>query len=234
MGKRWIGDIAGQLSIEALLQYFELWDAMTRVNLTQGREDTISWRWTATGSYTARSAYKAFFEGSTRFAGAKPIWKAWAPLKVKFFMWLAVRGRLWTADRRHRHGLQNPTPCPLCDQVLESADHLFCGCAFTQQVWWALANAIGMPLLMPNPDEQLISWWLRSRNGLNKLQRRGLDSTFMLVSWLLWKERNGRVFNSRPLCQVAQLVDKIMEEGRLWMQGGASKMALVGWPTVPQ
>ena len=37
--------------------------------------------------------------GSTHFAGAKSIWKAWAPLKVKLFMWQAVLQQLWTADR---------------------------------------------------------------------------------------------------------------------------------------
>ncbi|CAN6312358.1 unnamed protein product [Urochloa humidicola] len=231
-GKRWITDITGQLSICTILQYFELWAAMARVHLTQGREDTISWKWTVTGTYTARSAYSAFFEGSTWFAGARPIWKAWAPLKVKFFMWLAVRSRLWMADRRHRHGLQNPTPCPLCCQVLESADHLFCSCTFTQQVWQALGNTIGLSLLVPAAEEPTISWWLRLRGGLNKLQRKGLDSTFMLVSWLIWKERNARVFNSRPPSQVHQLVDKLTEEGRAWIQGGAAKMVCVGWPTV--
>lgn len=35
-----------------------------------------------------------------KFAAAEPIWKAWAPLKVKVFMWLVVKNRLWTAARR--------------------------------------------------------------------------------------------------------------------------------------
>jgi hypothetical protein len=96
--KRWIQDIAGTLTVAALSEYLLLWQIIDAVQLQPGVEDAIKWKWTT-----------MFFQGSERFEGDKPIWKAWPPLKVKFFTWLAVRKRIWTADRRHRHGLQGPT-----------------------------------------------------------------------------------------------------------------------------
>lgn len=113
-------------------------------------EDLVSWRWTPTGVYTARSAYRMFFKGSTGFAGAKAIWKTWAPMKVKVFMWLGVHRRLWTADRRHRRGLQNGIECKLCANAVESANHLFCCCPFTQQVWQHISSILGMVNHPPN------------------------------------------------------------------------------------
>jgi hypothetical protein len=40
----------------------------------------------------------------TSLLGAKELWRMKAPPKVKFF-WLALHHRLWTAERRKRHGL---------------------------------------------------------------------------------------------------------------------------------
>jgi hypothetical protein len=42
------------------------------------------WRWTNEGIYSASSAYRAFFEGTSFMPGAKELWRAQAPPKVKF------------------------------------------------------------------------------------------------------------------------------------------------------
>lgn len=123
-------------------------------------------------------------EGSTRFVLAKPLWKAWAPLKVKFTVWLAVHERLWTADRRHRHGLQDSPACSFCDQERETTDHLFHHCYFTQQVWFDVSRIlrlIGLNALAQR-GSTLVEWWLQVRRVVRqKRQRKGIDSTLLLV-----------------------------------------------------
>ena len=71
-----------------------------------------------------------------RPAGSSWIWKSWAPPRAKFFAWLAFRKRLWTADRRRRHGLEACGPCWLCDQEEETVDHLLVNCSFAKVIWW--------------------------------------------------------------------------------------------------
>jgi hypothetical protein len=71
------------------------------------------------------------------------IWKIWAPLKVKIFLWLALKRRHWTADRRHRHGLDAQTICSLCGMEPETNDHLFLSCSYTRQVWAVTSHHIG-------------------------------------------------------------------------------------------
>ena len=61
--------------------------------------DQHSWRLSKSGSYSSKSAYEAFFIGTIRFAPWKRIWKSWAPLKCKFFIWLVLNNRCWTTDR---------------------------------------------------------------------------------------------------------------------------------------
>jgi hypothetical protein len=41
----------------------------------------------------------------------------------------------------------------------------------------------------------VIRWWLHNRKLVPKVIRRGFDSLFFLIGWLLWKERNVRTFS---------------------------------------
>jgi len=87
-------------------------------------EDVHQRRFVSNGIFSTRSAYRAFFIGSTSFEPWKRIWKSWAPGKCKIFIWLAIRNRCWTADRLQKKGLPHPAQCPLCDQEGETVQHL--------------------------------------------------------------------------------------------------------------
>lgn len=220
------------MTIPALIQYIKLWRLVEAhgVQLQPGMEDVVSWRWSPDRSYTARSAYRMFFQGATRFAEAQQIWHAWAPLKVKFFTWLAVRKRIWTGDRRHRHGLQDSvTACPLCDQEPETVDHLFITCPYTRTLWHTVIRMLGDDATNLSATE-LLDWWLQLRRGHNRNKQRGIDSVVMLVTWCTWKERNNIIFRSRPPMSESQTISAIVEEGRMWVTAGAKWMAALGWP----
>ena len=83
-----------------LCQYLRVWNILRGIVLEPLRVDRFIWSWNADGAYSASSAYRAFFAGSASLPGAKELWKTKAPARVKFFFWLAVHQRLWTADRR--------------------------------------------------------------------------------------------------------------------------------------
>jgi hypothetical protein len=73
-------------------------------------------------------------------AGAKELWRAAVPPKVKYFFWITLHGRLWTADRRKRHGLQVVASCAMCDQADETTDHLLCSCVLARELWTRLLS----------------------------------------------------------------------------------------------
>lgn len=74
---------------------------------------------------------------SSTISGCNLVWKTWTPLWVKIFLWLALRRKQWTMDRRHHnsHGLQAVNYCYLCDQEPEDIDHLTASCSFSMQIW---------------------------------------------------------------------------------------------------
>jgi hypothetical protein len=171
------------------------------------------------GRYSASSAYRAFFAGSTALLGAKELWKTKAPARVKFFFWLVLHRRLWTAARRNRHGLQDDDACVLCSQEPETADHLIIGCAFTRELWFGLLDPLGLTALLPTASEDVAPWWLRQRLQLDGVARPAFDSMLLLVSWIIWKERNSRTFTGVST-GVQQLRQKIVREADDWVKAG--------------
>ena len=162
-------------------------------------------------------------EGGTRFHSFGAIWKCWAPLACKIFMWLAVQYRLWTSDRRTRYGLQDQTSnCYLCDQEEDTVDHILLQCVFSRQVWVRCIDRMGlMADLCPSYDSSLVQWWTEARKRIHKQTRKGFDTFVMLICWTLWKQRNARVFGSSQIKNEWETVDLIFDDLRTWATAGA-------------
>ena len=155
-------------------------------------------------------------QGSTTFDGAKLVWKTWAPLKVKLFLWLAFKGRL------RRHGLAALTMCHLCNLQQEIVHHLFVSCPFTVQVWGIILNRLGVAPAPPG-DICIQEHWKQTRLQFPATTRKGADTLFELVSWHIWKERNARLFRGDSLDH-QQLLRKIKTDTDMWVAAGAKSL----------
>lgn len=115
----------------------QLWDVIHGIELIAGAHDEHLWRFEASGKYSSRSAYRIFFTGSTAFEPYARLWRSWAPLRSKLFLWTAIMDRCWTADHLARRGLQHPPACPFCDQHGETIEHILIQCVLAREVWLA-------------------------------------------------------------------------------------------------
>jgi hypothetical protein len=60
-------------------------------------------------------------------------------------------------------------------------------------------------------------WWSDIRGQVIKRDRRRFDTLVILTAWMIWKQRNARVFgNDRDRCNEAQLIDRIHDEFKIW------------------
>lgn len=193
------------------------------MSLLPSQRDRFIWKWTSSGSYSVAFTYRAFLAGSTKLLGAKELWHAKAPPKVKLFFWLSMHRRLWTAERRARHGLQEDDACVLCDQRPEMEPHLFLGCVFARQVWHRVLLPLQLQDLAPTDDHDIAPWWLGQRRRIDKASRPIFDSLLLLVAWCLWKERNARTFD-KPPSMVPEVVAAIVREGADWAAAGYAPM----------
>jgi len=220
----WVSDIRGALGWLGLVEYLELWDVLTDVVL-QDTEDIHHWKFEASGLFSSRSAYRAFFAGSVGFEPWKRLWKSWAPSKCKTFVWLAIRNRCWTADRLQKRGLPHPDCCPLCDQEEETVQHLLTTCVFARQFWFSILQSLNLSQLVPrHTDNSFADWWKKSWKKLQKHLRKGFNSLVILGAWVIWKHRNACVFDgTTPNLQGA--LQSFKDECHLWQISGAKGLA---------
>lgn len=68
-------------------------------------------------------------------------------------------------------------------------------------------------------ENTLADWWLATRRCFRISYRTDFDSAFMLICWLIWKERNAKIFQhvSKTLDQPAE---DIKEEIAVWGVAG--------------
>jgi hypothetical protein len=94
---KWIGHISPVVSAVELHEYVLIWELVHRIQLVEGMEDSIVWRWTADGEYTAQSAYRIQFQGTFSKLNLSPVWKARAEAKCRFFAWTLLHKKILTA-----------------------------------------------------------------------------------------------------------------------------------------
>jgi hypothetical protein len=226
----WVSNIRmdANLTVHHIHEYLRLWHRLEGVLLHEGILDAISWNLTSNGEYSSASAYEAQFYGATLTHFNKMVWKIWATPKVKFFSWLAIRNRLWTADRLEKRGWDNCGLCPLCKQAQETAVHLLSHCRYTKRLWGMVRSWIGISSIHTHAwatFNTIEEWWLSMACKASS-NRKALASITMLVSWTIWKERNARVFNNKA-APTGVLLEIIKNDVRLWIAAGAKQLSVV-------
>ena len=113
---QWIADLQHGDTAAIAPQFLQMWrlfDAAP-IAMAPDQEDEITWKLNREGIFTAKLAYQMQCQQAPNPAYSSFIWKVWAPNKLKMFMWLLIRDRLWCNDRLQRRGWPNGCFFPLC------------------------------------------------------------------------------------------------------------------------
>ena len=210
----WIRSLARISTGRHLEQYIRLWTMMRGVHLLP-MADTIRWRWTEDGVYTAASAYRCQFAGSCAPFRSAKFWRGYAEAKCRFFAWMALHGKILTADNLAIRGWPHDPICKLCRIHPETVQHLTLDCHFSTAVReriFSWHEQLGAPS-HPN-GRSLNEWWDATIAGIPKDRRREASGAIMYSIWGVWKERNRRVFQNKVLQTeaVATLVHEEMAQ----------------------
>ncbi|TKW02897.1 hypothetical protein SEVIR_7G033974v4 [Setaria viridis] len=229
--KQWIRDIARQATVTVISQYVQLWHVLSGVQLLTGVEDRVSWRWEALGIYSAKSAYKSFFRGTTNSRQRSSSGRLGRLSRLSFSCgWLS---KIDYGQRQGEIGMDYRTVSNahyanriLIQQPICLLPVLTPGRFGTQSP--ACCTFI-LSLLLQTKRYQTTG--SSDDGGLIDLARRkGIDSMFMLIAWKIWKERNDRVYQRGTEKNPGQLTWEILDEAFLWCAGGARLLATLPWP----
>ena len=141
-------------------------------------------------------------------SSAGGIWKTWAPLRIKVFLWLVIRGRVWTDDRLAKRGLPHQDACCFYHCAQETIHHLFVGCLVVRMIWSLVLQWANLNEAIPLSTLSLQDWWQNARSRIQGNKSKTLSSLVHLIIWSIWRERNARVFDKHctPLQTIIDLV----------------------------
>lgn len=196
----WIRDIKGDYTAAMLFHLCQLRVAVNRQRAAMTEsDDSLHW---------------IFFEGLIRLPGAEQLWSSAAPLHQKFFGWLAMLNRCWSADHLHDRGLPHQPMCTLCLQEPETMNHLLMQCPFSRTVWSLLTVPLNIAIPCPRQNSVLVPWWEEAVANSSRANRREANAIINLVMFSLWKERNRRTFDNISVLDSA-VANKILAKWRL-------------------
>ncbi|KAE8775935.1 hypothetical protein D1007_51507 [Hordeum vulgare] len=152
------------------------------IMLREEEQDTMCWKMSKDRLFSVSSTYQMFFMAKVHFPCHRAIWKSKATPWCKFFMWLAVHRKCFTADNVRRRGWPSDPLCSLCHVEPKDRDHLFILFQFPGEVWGRLRTWTAVDFPIPGSTFSSIEeWWVRAREKVHKNARRNFDMVVIIV-----------------------------------------------------
>jgi len=156
--------------------------------------DHCLWKGHPSGNFSIKSAWELLRNRRPEYNIHQLLWFKGHIPRQSFILWLASLGRLRTMDRLQSTGIIRNATCIFCGLHTESHEHLFFECQFSSTVWQTVNDKanIHWPSLS---WQNLLSW--AAANCCKKTDIQHLIARLLLSTtvYLLWFERNTRVFN---------------------------------------
>lgn len=181
--------------------------------------DSILWKWTASGIYSANSVYKMLTTGGRIEFDHMYVWRLPIPPTVRIFAYLMLQDRILTGEVMERRNMATQNRCVMCRNCpSESTLHLLFLCPNAVQVWFRVAAHFGFRIMVPRltvDDIMVVSRRQAEMEG--ERCRKIWNSLFMCTCWLIWKQRNNKIFTGK-LTPPDIVASRVIEETLLWMK----------------
>jgi hypothetical protein len=192
--------------------------------LTRSLQDQTSdrWQWQPDPDkgYTVRGAYQLLTSHALppMDDAEKLIWHSQVPLEVSIFAWRLLRDRLPTKANLVTRGIL-PTTAHMCASgcgEMESAHHLFLSCGTFGSLWALVCSWIGISVVQYTSLRDHFVQFTSSAGG-SRARRSFLQLIWLACVWVVWTERNHRLFRGTS-CTPIQMLDKIKLYSFRWLK----------------
>ncbi|XP_071694535.1 uncharacterized protein [Rutidosis leptorrhynchoides] len=198
--------------------------------------DRWAWKLSSNGVFTTRKLARLIDDhtilGNT--SRQETLQNNLVPGKVEIFIWKVLRKRIATRVDLDKKGIDlDSVRCPMCDDGLESIDHSLFLCKYSFDVW-----------------ERVFKWW-----GLNAVSNLSVNEAFRgkcnrtmsplgskiwqatewTCAYLLWRNRNLKVFSNKSCCASTTLME-IQLKSFDWISNRVKnvKIEWLDWLSNPQ
>ncbi|KAK3189923.1 hypothetical protein Dsin_029484 [Dipteronia sinensis] len=161
-------------------------------------QDVIAWSANTNGTFSVgcfRRALESLEEA--KVSVPKFLWKGICPPNMEIFLWQLWRGKVMKREVLYRCGMDQLSclDCPFCNKEIETIDHLFLHCSWSNSLWidcmawWGVVGCIN----------KSVKEWLTGWVGLCPATKneRVWSSLFVAIVWTIWETRNQQVFEGK-------------------------------------
>ncbi|CAJ2653733.1 unnamed protein product [Trifolium pratense] len=154
------------------------------------------------------------------------IWHRQVPLKVSIFAWRLLRDRLPTRANLVIRGVLASTAdsCVFGCGVTETVHHLFSSCSFAASLWDLVCEWVGISSLdFTTLHAHFVQFIALA--GVSRARRSFLQLLWLVCVWVIWTERNHRLFKGSTGTPHL-LLDKIKLFSFRWLKSTSITLAL--------
>lgn len=159
-------------------------------------KDCFGWNNTTKGEYSVAQGYLTLCHNNPNqyFDIFSQLWahKLWP--KVRFFIWLLLHRRVLTGDQLMKRGFHGPFRCEMCEENVETLNHIFIECTLISELWRRMATLLGLQWSNFLTLDQLWRDW-PNQEGVDHFIRQLVWMGSTILLWNIWNERNSRIFN---------------------------------------
>ena len=180
------------------------------------------WQWDSDPyeGYSVRGAYQTLTDTDvpTVDGGEEHIWHKQVSLKVSILSWRLMKDRLPTRSNLQRRGLIDATAntCVSGCGMEETANHMFLHCDVFSSLWQHIRSWISMSGAYPQNISEHFHQFTHSTSH-SKARRSFLQLIWLLCVWLIWNERNNRLFKNIET-PIIQLLEKAKYHSFWWLK----------------
>ena len=184
--------------------------------------DTDRWVWLPdpSGGYTVRGAYNLLTtqEAFDADSAMDLMWHNQVPLKISVFAWMLRRDRLPTKSNLAAKGVlsHDMSLCVSGCGLPEIAQHLFLLRNTFGSLWQMVRDWIGcFGVDTQNIYDHLLQFTYMIGDG--KARRSVMQLIWLMCAWVVWNERNNRLFNN-VVTPIPRLLDKVKMLSLGWLK----------------
>lgn len=123
-------------------------------------------------------------------------WNKILPLKINIFTWRTLNRRLPTRSNLDSRGIDlHSIRCPLCDDAIESEEHLFVYCKTAKETWSNIGNWWKITNVNIRNLEESITF--AENAPITETIKHLFDMVVQSTIWHIWRFRNDMVFNTK-------------------------------------
>ncbi|XP_024633495.1 uncharacterized protein [Medicago truncatula] len=190
--------------------------------------DRWQWRPDTVSGYIVRGAYHILAEQVQHIGDGigELVWHKHVPLKVSILAWQLLRDRLPTKNNLLRRGIIHPTTkyCVTGCGNDETTPHLFFHCNTLGALWQHIRHWLGVYGADPySVNDHFLQFTYAL--GSSRTRRSFLQLLWLVGVWILWTERNNRLFNNVQNSAV-QLLEKVKFNSLWWLKANNITFAL--------